>query len=107
MYVSRDYHHSLEYEYILIKPFFIQWTLQSLKIHVTFQFYILHKKFYSHMAIIRNVANSFEMRLDINHIQRNAICINTIFIPKKSINRNCSYMREEFPVKARMVLTSE
>lgn len=63
--------------------------------------------FYSQMSIIRNVANSFEMKLNINHIERNAICINTVFIPKRSINRNCSYLREEFPVKPRMILTSE
>ena len=62
---------------------------------------------YSHMSIVRSVANSFEMKLWIDRFQRNAICIIPISVPKKSINRNCSYVRQTFPIKAKIILTSK
>lgn len=57
--------------------------------YVTSQFHISHEKLYFHVSMIRIVANSFE-----DHIQENAICISTVFVPKKSINRNCLHETE-------------
>lgn len=96
---------SLAFEHIFIKTYFLQCALWCLKNLYHFQFYISNK-LYSHMSIIRNVANSFETRLNIDSIQRNALCVHSKFGPKKSINKNCSYMRQKFPVKARTILTS-
>lgn len=81
----REYH-GLDHEHTWIKTCCLQRALFFFK--NVYCFTISHEKFYSHVSMIRIVANSFEMRLNIDYIQGNAICINTIFVPKNSINRN-------------------
>lgn len=58
------------------------------------------------MSII-SVANSFETKLWIDSIHRNATCIIPISVLKKSVNRNCSYMRQTLPIKVKIILTSK
>lgn len=99
--------HSLQHAHTWIETCFLQRALRFLRIYVTLQIHISHEKFYPHVSTIRNVGHSFEMRLNVDHIQRNAICINIIFVSKKSTHTNCFYTRQKFPIKARMTLTSE